>query len=86
MTKKTLIIGASVAFVAVLFVAKAVMASTGNAAPLDTVTSVAVTAPGCPAFTRSLSIGRSGSDVTALQEYLNAQGYLSVNATGYLAR
>lgn len=37
----------------------------------------------CPIFGRSLSIGSTGSDVTALQQFLNAQGYLNVSATGY---
>ena len=37
----------------------------------------------CPSFARSLSIGSSGSDVSALQAYLDAHGYLSVSPTGY---
>lgn len=39
--------------------------------------------PSCPSLSRSLSIGARGSDVTALQQFLSAQGYLSVSATGY---
>jgi peptidoglycan hydrolase-like protein with peptidoglycan-binding domain len=42
-----------------------------------------VVSPSCPSFTRSLSIGAQGSDVTALQQFLSAQGYLSVSPTGY---
>lgn len=34
-------------------------------------------------FTRDLTVGSSGADVTALQNWLNAQGYLKVSATGY---
>jgi len=41
------------------------------------------TMPACLPITRSLSIGAQGSDVTALQQYLSAQGYLNVSATGY---
>ena len=39
--------------------------------------------PSCPSLSRSLSIGARGSDVTALQQFLAAQGYLNVSATGY---
>lgn len=34
-------------------------------------------------FARSLSVGLSGSDVTALQQVLISKGYLSASATGY---
>jgi len=37
----------------------------------------------CPILSRTLRIGAQGSDVTSLQSYLIAQGYLSANATGY---
>ena len=48
-------------------------------------TSAAWAAPSyiCPNIQRSLSIGSTGSDVTALQQFLNSKGYLSVSATGY---
>lgn len=74
MHKKLIFIGSGILFVAT--------ALTVSAA---TVTSAVTFGPGpaCPVFARSLSIGRSGSDVTALQTYLNAQGYLTVNPTGY---
>lgn len=61
------------ALIATRFMASTAAASTGSA----------VAASACPVFGHSLYIGISGSDVTALQEYLNAQGYLSVSATGY---
>jgi peptidoglycan hydrolase-like protein with peptidoglycan-binding domain len=38
---------------------------------------------GCYAFTRDLTVGATGADVTALQNYLAAKGYFSVAATGY---
>lgn len=34
-------------------------------------------------FTRSLTVGSRGADVTALQTWLNAKGYLAVAPTGY---
>ena len=37
----------------------------------------------CPSFVRSLSVGSTGSDVMALQQLLNADGFLNVSATGY---
>jgi PKD repeat protein len=37
----------------------------------------------CPSFVRSLSLGSRGDDVTALQQFLSAQGDLNVSATGY---
>jgi peptidoglycan hydrolase-like protein with peptidoglycan-binding domain len=37
----------------------------------------------CYPFSRSLSIGASGSDVLALQNYLEAQGYFNTTPTGY---
>jgi hypothetical protein len=37
----------------------------------------------CYAFTRDLTVGVSGADVTELQNYLAAKGYFSVAATGY---
>ncbi|MBP9771826.1 MAG: peptidoglycan-binding protein, partial [Candidatus Pacebacteria bacterium] len=37
---------------------------------------------GCYAFTRDLTVGASGADVTALQNYLAMGGYFKVAATG----
>jgi hypothetical protein len=34
-------------------------------------------------ITRPLTVGSRGADVTSLQEFLNARGYLRVSATGY---
>ena len=34
-------------------------------------------------FTKVLTLGSKGADVTALQNFLNAKGYLTVSATGY---
>jgi peptidoglycan hydrolase-like protein with peptidoglycan-binding domain len=42
-----------------------------------------VASPVCPNFVRSLSVGATGSDVTALQQFLSSQGFLNVSATGY---
>src|ERR1700734_3739942 len=42
-----------------------------------------VVSSSCPAFTRSLSVGSRGSDVTALQQFLVSQEDLSVSPTGY---
>ncbi|MDB5204847.1 MAG: hypothetical protein JWP09_875 [Candidatus Taylorbacteria bacterium] len=46
---------------------------------------VAVAATGASAstFTRSLTVGSKGADVTALQTWLNQKGYLAVAPTGY---
>ncbi len=37
----------------------------------------------CPIFSRSLSIGSRGGDVSSLQGFLHTQGYLNVSSTGY---
>jgi PKD repeat protein len=37
----------------------------------------------CFPFSRSLSVGATGSDVTALQQFLSEQGYFNVSTTGY---
>ncbi|MEK7606324.1 MAG: peptidoglycan-binding domain-containing protein [Patescibacteria group bacterium] len=37
----------------------------------------------CFAFTRDLTVGASGADVTELQNFLAAEGFFSVAATGY---
>lgn len=51
----------------------------GSAGPIASVG----TGSACPTFARSLSVGATGSDVTALQEFLSARGFLGVSATGY---
>ncbi|QQR82849.1 peptidoglycan-binding protein [Candidatus Campbellbacteria bacterium] len=38
---------------------------------------------GCYAFTRDLTLGSSGADVTALQSYLASKGMFSATATGF---
>ena len=40
-------------------------------------------APSSTAFTRDLTVGSKGADVTALQDALKAGGYMSASATGY---
>src|SRR5258708_2822611 len=37
-------------------------------------------------FTRDLTVGSRGADVTALQNLLGSKGYLSVAATGYFGQ
>ncbi|TSC86936.1 MAG: peptidoglycan binding domain-containing protein [Parcubacteria group bacterium Gr01-1014_8] len=37
----------------------------------------------CSVLVRNLTTGTNGDDVRSLQEFLNEQGYLSANATGY---
>jgi PKD repeat protein len=44
---------------------------------------VAPGTPTCYPFSHSLSVGMTGNDVTALQEYLATQGDFNVSATGY---
>jgi peptidoglycan hydrolase-like protein with peptidoglycan-binding domain len=50
------------------------------AAPASPVTTSAVI---CPALSRTLGVGSRGADVTALQDFLRAKGYLSDASTGY---
>jgi len=69
MTKKSVLIAAIAIFAVPLFSSAQTANSGGSAA--------------CYPFSRQLSIGVSGSDVTALQNYLYAQGYLKVMPTGY---
>jgi len=56
--------------------------SQGSTSVSGTVSSSPAVAP-CFTWYRSLSIGVRGSDVTALQQYLFAQGFLLVSPTGY---
>ena len=37
----------------------------------------------CYSYTKDLTLGAKGADVTALQQFLNSKGYLTVSATGY---
>lgn len=91
MTRKFLLIGSGAMFAAVSFAAISVVAGASVAAvppsvvanPINVASPISVGLPLCPVFSRSLSMGISGSDVTQLQAYLNAQGYLSVSPTGY---
>jgi hypothetical protein len=55
-----------------------VQASLTGSAPVVTVPS----SSSC-SFTRDLTVGSTGADVTCLQNALKAGGYLTVNATGY---
>lgn len=84
MIKKFLLISSSAAVGAALFIAFSAAASASSSVSTGVVISpVVATVPICPVFGRSLSVGIRGSDVTALQTYLDAQGYLSVSPTGY---
>jgi PKD repeat protein len=44
---------------------------------------IAIVAQPCYPFSHSLSVGSTGGDVTALQNYLAAQGDFNVSSTGY---
>ena len=44
---------------------------------------VPAAAVSCPALTRLLSVGSRGADVTALQDFLRAKGYMTDASTGY---
>lgn len=70
MLKKIVFIQICVAVFALPLIASVALASAAPVGP-------------CYPFSRSLSVGVSGSDVTALQEYLSAQGYFNVSPTGY---
>lgn len=84
MLKKFLLIGSSAVFAAMSCMAFSVIAHAANADVSSGASAISpIAMPACPVFRRSLSVGISGSDVTALQAYLNAQGYLSVSPTGY---
>ena len=82
MTKKSLLIGSGTLLAVASFIASAAFAGADNVA--SSVVVVSPIAPvACPVFSRSLSLGTIGNDVTNLQQYLNGQGFLSVDATGY---
>ncbi len=52
-------------------------------ASLTGTTPVVTTPATTSTFTRNLTVGSTGADVTALQNALKAGGYMSANATGY---
>jgi PKD repeat protein len=95
MFKKALFIGIGTALLAVPFVSSATtlsdlqaqlqsLLSQIQALQSQSSTSISGTAtPSCPSLSRSLSIGVSGGDVTALQQFLSTQGDFSVTPTGY---
>src|SRR3989344_6118598 len=59
-------------------------ATTVQTTPVDTtITPSPNTHRICAILNRNLSQGTQGDDVRGLQEFLNAEGYLSANATGY---
>ena len=60
-----------------------VSASVFVSAPSGASSPVAIGPNICFPFTRSLSVGATGSDVTALQQFLGEQGYFTVSTTGY---
>jgi peptidoglycan hydrolase-like protein with peptidoglycan-binding domain len=80
MSKKAIFIqlGMAIFVVPLLSLAATVGNNAVSISPV-TVTGIAT----CFPFSRSLSVGVSGSDVTALQEYLGRQGYFTVSSTGY---
>jgi peptidoglycan hydrolase-like protein with peptidoglycan-binding domain len=52
-------------------------------APVPSTSTPAAAASACPALVRILSVGTRGADVTALQDFLRAKGYMSDASTGY---
>jgi peptidoglycan hydrolase-like protein with peptidoglycan-binding domain len=89
MVKKYLFFFAAAAIFAVPLFSLAAATSGGMSVPGATSSmavppvSVTIIPATCYPFSRSLSVGSSGSDVTALQEYLSEQGYFNVSTTGY---
>jgi peptidoglycan hydrolase-like protein with peptidoglycan-binding domain len=92
MSKKVLFIQIGIAMFAVPFVSLAaiggsnavVSASSPAIVPVPVIApAAAIGATICFPFSRSLSVGSRGSDVTALQDYLGQQGYFNVSSTGY---
>jgi len=59
-----------------------VQASLTGGTPVSTGTGSGSTSSSC-SFTRDLTVGSTGADVTCLQNALKAGGYMSANATGY---
>ena len=88
MLKKAIFVQLAIAAFAVPFMsfAAAVGSSVVVSASPSAIVATPIAVTGlrvCFPFSRSLSIGVSGSDVTALQDYLGEQGYLNVSSTGY---
>ena len=54
-----------------------------NVQPLTGGTPSVPSTPSSTAFTKDLTVGSTGADVTALQNALKAAGYMTANATGY---
>ena len=42
--------------------------------------------PPCPIFSRDLTVGASGDDVSSLQDMLSGQGFLTGSSTGFFGR
>jgi PKD repeat protein len=99
MLKKILFIGVGAALLAAPLVSSAatlndlqaqiqsllsqIQAQSGASASISGTAVASPVVPPCVSLNRSLSIGAQGSDVTTLQQFLSAQGYLNVSATGY---
>lgn len=86
MIKKSLFFFAGAAVFAVPLFSSAEVINNSGAATSSVVlppASATLVSVACYPFSRSLSIGTGGSDVTALQNYLKAQGYFNVTSTGY---
>lgn len=73
----------SAAVLAVPSLSSAATVSGSVNASMPAMPSVVVGTNMCFPFGRSLSVGATGADVTALQEYLSQQGYFNVSSTGY---
>jgi peptidoglycan hydrolase-like protein with peptidoglycan-binding domain len=88
MLKRAIFIQVGIAILVVPFISLAATVGSNAvvSASSSAITAVPVVATGaqiCFPFSRSLSVGVSGSDVTALQDYLGQQGYFNVSSTGY---
>lgn len=55
----------------------------GASIPTPVVTTSAAVTGSCPSLSRLLTLGSRGADVTALQDFLRAKGYMNDTATGY---
>jgi peptidoglycan hydrolase-like protein with peptidoglycan-binding domain len=88
MSKKFIFIQVAIAVFAVPVVSLAapVSGTVVGSALSSAMTATPIAAVGgevCFPFTHSLSMGVSGNDVIALQDYLGQQGYFNVSSTGY---
>jgi peptidoglycan hydrolase-like protein with peptidoglycan-binding domain len=77
------LVGAAVLVVPLLSSAATVGSSVAASVPAMPPISVIISGSACFPFSRSLSVGATGSDVTALQEFLSQQGYFNVSTTAY---